>query len=55
MTPGWSVYVLWCGDGTYYTGITNDLMRRLAAHRAGQAMTRRQKRTLIRDSRGCER
>jgi len=31
------VYVLRCGDGSLYTGITNDLERRLAAHRAGTA------------------
>jgi putative endonuclease len=31
----WLVYVLRCGDGTLYTGITNDLERRLAQHRAG--------------------
>ena len=35
--PVWSVYVLRCGDGSYYTGITNDLPRRLLAHRAGKA------------------
>ena len=34
---GWSVYVLECGDGSYYTGITNNLTRRLDAHRAGTA------------------
>ncbi len=33
----WTVYVLRCGDGTLYTGITNDLARRLARHRAGTA------------------
>jgi len=33
----WSVYVLKCADGSYYTGVTNDLMRRLDAHRAGKA------------------
>ena len=32
----WCVYLLRCGDGTLYTGITNDLERRLAAHRAGR-------------------
>jgi len=31
----WTVYMLRCGDSTLYTGITNDLARRLAAHRAG--------------------
>lgn len=32
----WYVYILRCGDGTYYTGMTNDVARRLAAHRAGK-------------------
>jgi len=31
----WSVYILRCADGTLYTGATNDVRRRLAAHRAG--------------------
>jgi putative endonuclease len=31
------VYVLTCADGSYYTGVTNDLMRRLDTHRAGKA------------------
>lgn len=26
----WFVYILWCADGSLYTGITNDLPRRLA-------------------------
>jgi len=30
------VYILRCGDGRYYYGSTNDLMRRLDQHRAGQ-------------------
>ena len=29
-------YILRCGDGTIYTGWTNDLERRLAAHNAGK-------------------
>ena len=33
---GWIVYVLRCRDGSLYTGMTNDLRRRLAAHRAGK-------------------
>jgi len=33
----WTVYVLRCRDGSLYTGITNDLPRRLAAHRTGTA------------------
>lgn len=31
----WLVYILRCRDGSLYTGITNDLPRRLAAHAAG--------------------
>ena len=34
--PGWCVYLLRCGDGTLYAGITNDLDKRLAAHRTGK-------------------
>jgi putative endonuclease len=33
----WTVYFLRCGDGSLYTGITTDLTRRLARHRAGTA------------------
>ena len=33
----WSVYILECADGSYYTGITNDLARRLDRHRLGRA------------------
>jgi len=33
----WVVYVLRCADGSLYTGITNHLARRLAAHRTGTA------------------
>ncbi len=32
----WTVYILRCGDGSLYTGITNDLARRLAAHESGR-------------------
>ena len=32
----WTVYILSCADGTLYTGITNDLPRRLAQHEAGR-------------------
>ena len=30
------VYILECGDGSYYTGSTPDLERRLAQHEAGE-------------------
>ena len=29
------IYMVECADGTYYTGWTNDLENRLAAHNAG--------------------
>ena len=32
----WYVYILRCGDDTLYTGITDDVEKRLAAHRAGK-------------------
>lgn len=32
----WTVYILECADGTLYTGITNDLERRVSEHDAGQ-------------------
>jgi len=31
----WVVYILKCADGTFYTGITNDLSARVAAHADG--------------------
>jgi putative endonuclease len=34
--PNWCVYLLRCGDGTLYAGITNDLDKRLTAHRTGK-------------------
>jgi len=30
------VYVLECSDGTYYTGYTTDVQRRVAEHDAGE-------------------
>lgn len=33
---GWYVYMLRCGDGTLYTGITDDVQRRLETHRMGK-------------------
>jgi len=29
---GWFVYLVQCADGTYYTGVTTDLARRLRQH-----------------------
>lgn len=36
MEKEWTVYILECGDGTLYTGITDDLQRRLKAHESGK-------------------
>jgi putative endonuclease len=30
------IYILECGDGTYYTGYTNDLVQRLERHQEGK-------------------
>ena len=32
----WCVYILRCGDGSLYTGATDDFPRRLEAHRSGK-------------------
>ncbi len=32
----WYVYILKCGDGTLYTGITTDVSRRLQLHQSGR-------------------
>lgn len=32
----WSVYILECGDGSLYTGITNDVPARILAHQEGR-------------------
>ncbi len=35
-TTTWTCYLLQCTDNTLYCGITNDLVKRLAAHNAGE-------------------
>ena len=35
MEKTWWVYILRCGDGTFYTGVTTDVAARLEAHRSG--------------------
>jgi len=32
----WYLYLVRCGDGTIYTGISNDVSRRLLEHRGGK-------------------
>jgi putative endonuclease len=33
----WFLYVLECSDGSFYTGVTKDVRRRLDEHNAGRA------------------
>ena len=32
----WFVYILQCADGTFYTGMTDDIIRREAVHNSGK-------------------
>jgi len=32
----WTVYILECSDKSFYTGITNDLCKRINTHNAGK-------------------
>lgn len=36
MESVWYLYILRCGDGSLYTGITTDVEKRLEAHRTGK-------------------
>lgn len=36
MEKTWWVYILRCGDGTFYTGVTTDVAARLETHRSGK-------------------
>lgn len=36
MTSNWYLYILRCGDGSLYTGITTDVEKRLEAHCSGK-------------------
>ena len=33
----WSLYILRCNDGSFYTGVTNNVERRFKMHNAGRA------------------
>ena len=33
----WHLYILRCGDGSYYTGVTTDIDRRVREHQEGKA------------------
>ena len=36
MANTWKLYILRCGDGSLYTGISTDVQKRLEAHRTGK-------------------
>jgi len=36
MKKQWCVYILECGDGSFYTGVTNDVDARMKAHIKGK-------------------
>lgn len=36
MEKKWYVYILECLDGTYYTGVSNDVLQRMKAHQEGK-------------------
>jgi putative endonuclease len=36
-TAAWHLYILRCGDGSFYTGVSTDIERRLGQHQDGKA------------------
>ena len=36
MASTWKLYILRCGDGSLYTGITTDVEKRMEVHRSGK-------------------
>lgn len=36
MIKKWCVYILECLDGSYYTGVTNDVDKRMEVHASGK-------------------
>lgn len=56
MEKNWTLYILECGDGTLYTGISDNLEKRLAAHRAGKGAkyTRGRSPIFLRYTESCE-
>ena len=36
MKKQWYVYILECGDGSFYTGVTTDIDARIKAHAEGK-------------------
>lgn len=37
MPKSYFVYILKCNDGSYYTGVTNNIIRRLSEHESGRS------------------
>jgi predicted GIY-YIG superfamily endonuclease len=52
----WFVYILECSDGSFYTGITNDLERRQQQHNDGTASryTRSRRPVILRYHETCQ-
>ena len=52
----WFVYILECNDGSFYTGITNDIERRQQQHNDGTASryTRSRRPVMLRYQEVCE-
>lgn len=52
----WFVYIIECSDGSFYTGITNDLERRQQQHNEGTASryTRSRRPVILRYQEPCE-
>ncbi|HEU5140315.1 MAG TPA: GIY-YIG nuclease family protein [Bacillales bacterium] len=48
------VYTVRCKDGTYYTGYTNDLSKRIKAHQEGKAAKYTRGRAPVKLVRVCE-
>jgi putative endonuclease len=39
--PAWTVYILRCADGSLYTGITRDVVRRVEEHNSNRLLAAR--------------
>ena len=44
----WHVYIIKCSDGSFYTGVTTDIERRISEHNAGKAANYTRARTPVR-------
>ncbi|MEP1231547.1 MAG: GIY-YIG nuclease family protein [Litorimonas sp.] len=43
----WAVYIVRCADGSFYTGISNDVDKRIATHNAGKGAKYTSRRTPV--------